>query len=96
MRDTPQPDPDEPEGGIVIVQVRSNYWLLEGEEHLSAMLSGLQPYPTPVRCLKFETEIAFKLFLPDCVPLGQLWGINPLIVERLRQQEHLVEIEPSE
>ncbi|MCL5777308.1 hypothetical protein M1105_09950 [Limibaculum sp. FT325] len=101
MRDTERPPPDdgpgdEPEDVIVIVQVRNNFWLLEGEEYLGAMLSGQKPYPTPVRCLKFETEIEFKLHLPDCVPLGELWGINPLIVERLRKQRHLLEITPPE
>lgn len=104
MRDTDQPPPggepgggpgEEPEDIIVVVQVRNNFWLLEGEEHLSAMLSGQTPYPTPVRCLQFETEIDFKLYLPDCVPLGQLWGINPLIIERLRRENELLEIRPS-
>ena len=95
MRDTGEDECEgEPEEMIVLVQVRQSYWCLAGEKYLGAMLSGLDYYPTPVRCMKFETEFDILRSFPEGLPLGELWGINPLIIERLRNQNHLVEIEP--
>ena len=88
-----------PNGGdgdrILLVQVREAYWLLEGEHHLNAMLSGLEPFPTPVRCVRFETEIELNLFLPEGQTLMSLWGINPAIITRLKENNELVTFESS-
>lgn len=85
------------EGGgdrIVLVEVNGSFWLLEGERFLNAMLSGLEPFPTPVQCVRFESEFDLNLFLPDGQTLMSLWGINPAIVNRLREKEELVLVQP--
>ncbi|MEM1383688.1 MAG: hypothetical protein AAF713_16745 [Pseudomonadota bacterium] len=91
MRDDMMGPPEEPGDRIVLVSVQDAYWLLEGEQHLKAMLSGLSPFPVPVRCITFETAFDLNLFLPDDTPVSGLWGINPLIIERLRRDEVLLE-----
>lgn len=82
-------------GRIVLVQVKNSYWLLEGEEHIDALLSGLRPYPKPVRCLAFDSEFELNLYLGDGQSLMNLWGINPLIVERLRKNNEMIDQQPG-
>ena len=80
---------------ILLVAVKESYWLLEGEPHLNAMLSGLEPFPKPVRCLRFESEFDLNLFLPDGQSVMTLWGINPAIIQRLKEKNELMVIDPS-
>ena len=93
MRDTQFEPGREPDDVIVIAQVNQSYWLLQGERHLSAMLSGLKPFPKPVRCVQFETLPELNVYLPEGLPLSDLWGINPLIIDRLRRENNLLEID---
>ncbi|MEM7059655.1 MAG: hypothetical protein AAF557_18880 [Pseudomonadota bacterium] len=95
--------PDEgffPERGsrdsIVLVEVNGSFWMLHGEEHLNAMLTNMNPYPKPVHFIRFETEFDARLYLPDGTSLMDLWGINPAIIERMRNAKELVEIEPKD
>ena len=79
-------------GKITLVSIQESYWMLEGTEFLSAMLTGLEYYPRPVRCLVFEDEFALNLFLGKAPMALELWGINPEIVDRLRRDKDLLEI----
>lgn len=80
---------------IVLVEVNGSYWMLYGEQHISAMLSNMAPYPKPVNFIRFETEFDARLYLPDGTSLMDLWGINPAIVDRMREAQELVEIQPD-
>ncbi|MFK7943558.1 MAG: hypothetical protein AB8B85_11685 [Paracoccaceae bacterium] len=80
------------EGRIVLAQVKSAYWLLEGEAYLSALLDKGAPYPTPVQCIDFGTEFDLMRMLPEGQGTGDLWAIHPDIVERLRRQDEIVTV----
>lgn len=85
---TPRPEDD---GKMVIVATEEQYWLLEGEEHISSMLAGRDEHPTPVICLTFASVFELQTFLPEGVALQALWAINPLIIERMRASGELEE-----
>lgn len=87
-----------PEGGgdprITLISVeRTNYYLFEGEVFLNQLLLSDGDFPRPVRCVHFTTVFEQKRFLGEGVSLAALWGINPEIVERLRQDDHLLEFD---
>ncbi|MEM7240061.1 MAG: hypothetical protein AAF501_19840 [Pseudomonadota bacterium] len=86
--------PEENEERIVLISCNESYWMLEGEDHIQAMLTDLKPFPKPVRCISFENQLDLALFLPKGTALNELWGINPLIVARLREKNQLIEISP--
>lgn len=94
MPDEGDYSPDDNEEKIVLVCVNDAYWMLEGEPHIKAMLTDLEPFPKPVRCISFENQLDLALFLPKGTVLNDLWGINPLIVARLRDKNQLIEISP--
>ena len=78
-------DGREPRPQIVLAGIGRTFWLLEGEEFLTAMLSGRKPYPKPVICLRFADAVELKLLLGPDVLLGELWGINPDVIDRLER-----------
>ncbi|SHN13242.1 hypothetical protein [Roseibium suaedae] len=77
-------------GGMLLAQVGNAYWLLEGEEHLDALLNGRDPYPTPVKCLRFSTASHLQSMMPEGQNTGQLWGVHPAIVERVKRRGELM------
>ena len=88
---TVEAEPAEEEtAGILLGQVANAYWLLEGEEHLDALLSGKAPYPTPVRCLRFSSSIHIQALMPEGQQAGHLWGVHPAIIERLKRRDELM------
>ncbi|WP_118136832.1 hypothetical protein [Oceanicella sp. SM1341] len=89
MRDLDDTHPEPPAPGIILAEVGQSYWLLEGEEHLSALLSNQAPYPRPVRCLRFDSDFAFRLFQSRAEGPASLWGINPAIIDRLKRHDEL-------
>lgn len=78
--------------GIVLIRAEGSCWLIEGERHMNAMLSNLEDFPRPVRCINFESRIEILAFLPDDAGLDELWAINPEIVARLERDGDLQEM----
>ncbi|MEM9145013.1 MAG: hypothetical protein AAGC57_02370 [Pseudomonadota bacterium] len=77
---------------ITIMFYNSRYWLIRGEEHLPNMLQNNGPYPKPVGCVIVKSHQTASSTLLKGKSLSDMWMINPLIVERLRNEEMLVEI----
>lgn len=96
MRDLDPHTPEPPREDILLAEVNGGFWLLEGEAHLDAMLANVPGYPTPVGCLRFESDFDLRLFLSarGLAP-GALWGIHPAIVARLRRKDELATIDPA-
>jgi hypothetical protein len=81
----------ETEDRIVLIGAEESYWLLNGEEYLSAMLSGEDYYPTPVIYYEYDSLFALNMDLEEGVALNSLWAIHPGIIGRLRREEHIEE-----
>jgi hypothetical protein len=90
MRDDQRGDGDRPQ--ITLLAINQTYWLYEGEDFLDEMLFGAGGYPVPVRCLVFRDAFELNLFIGEGRMLTKMWGINPDIVDRLRRDDHLVEM----
>lgn len=95
MRDHDHNPPEEPADFILLAQVGRAWWLLEGEAHLNALLSNLAPYPKPVRCLRFETELDLRMAMPEGLSPTALWSIHPGIVDRLIRNDELLMLDPA-
>lgn len=76
---------------IVLIGFGDSYWLLHGEEYLSAMLSGEEYYPTPVIYYEYDSMFELTLDLEEGTLIGSLWGIHPGIIGRLRREELIKE-----
>ena len=87
--------PDEVEievvESIVLIGAEESYWLLSGEEYLSAMLSAEEFYPTPVIYYEYDSMYELNMDLEEGVLLNSLWGIHPGIIGRLRREELIKE-----
>ncbi len=83
---------DTADEGIVLIRAEGSCWLIEGERHMNAMLTNLEYFPRPVRCINFESRFEMQAFLPDDASLDQLWAINPEIVARLQRDGDLQEM----
>ncbi len=81
----------EPEDQIVLIGSEDSYWLLQGEEYLSAMLSAEEFYPTPVIYYEYDSMYELSMDLEEGVLIGALWGIHPGIIGRLRREELIKE-----
>jgi hypothetical protein len=81
----------EPETGVTLIAVNQTYWLFEGAEYLNQVLLG-QGYPVPVKCVFFADSFEMKAYIGKDRVLTEFWGINPDIVERLRRDDHLLEL----
>ena len=102
MTPGPEPVPDP----ILLVRINESYWLLQGEAHLNALLAKSAPYPTPVRCLSFDSVIELRMALIRLAEaagetieppaLADLWGIHPAIVERLKRDQEFQLVAPEE
>ncbi|TZG32227.1 MULTISPECIES: hypothetical protein [Agrobacterium] len=84
---------DDGDEGILLVEVEQSFMLLDGEAHLSAMMSNEKPYPKPVRCLSLSSMAALEDLLPEGISPGALWSIHPAIVARLKENDELVAVE---
>ena len=93
MPDTsiPPEDGDGHEERMVILRINATYWLAEGKDYLNPMLVGGGYFPKPVVCIRFADPIALRTYLGPDRPVTSCWGINPDIIERLRQDGHLAE-----
>lgn len=79
----------EPEAGILLIGAEDNYWLLSGEDYLSAMLSGEEYFPKPVIYHEYDSLFELQLSLEEGLILNSLWGIHPGIIGRLKREEHI-------
>jgi hypothetical protein len=77
---------------VILAAVDDNYWVLKGEEHLDAILSGAD-YPVPVGCIRMASIMALRMELGGAVNLQSLWSVHPQIVGQLRVRNHLLEID---
>ena len=84
-------DDPKAEDRVVLIGAEESYWLLSGEEYLSAMLSGEEYYPTPVIYFEYDSLYELSMDLEEGVVLNSLWGIHPGIIGRLRREEHIKE-----
>lgn len=82
---------NDKESGILLVATGSAYWILEGEDYLSAMLSDEEYYPKPVRMINYQSSYDLQMDLPEGIFTGNLWGVNALIIERLRRLKDIIE-----
>lgn len=98
MRDTEatadRGGPDEPR--VTLLAVNGSYWLYDGEDLLNDMLFGRGAYPFRVRCVMFQSAIEVRKILGEGFQIGSLWNINAEIVERLRRENLLVEVLPTD
>jgi hypothetical protein len=76
---------------IVLIGAEESYWLLKGEDYLSAMLSAEGFYPTPVLYFEYDSMYELNMDLEEGVLLSSLWGIHPGIIGRLRREDHIKE-----
>lgn len=87
--------PIQSDDHVILAQVADTHWVLQGENHLNALLTGQGAYPTPVRSVIFESAAALDVFLQtQDVQLGSLWSVHPAIINRLKSNDELVEITP--
>ena len=76
---------------IVLIGAEKSYWLLKGEEYLSAMLSAEEFYPTPVIYFEYDSLYELNMDLEEGVLLSSLWGVHPGIIGRLRREDLIKE-----
>ncbi|MFV0492502.1 MAG: hypothetical protein ACK5M4_11845 [Pseudorhodobacter sp.] len=98
MRDNP--DHHEPHDGeeapMTLLAVNGGYWVYAGEEYLNDLLFGRGTYPFRVKCLQFESAFDVNRFTKGNVSITTLWRVNPDVIERLRRENLLIEISPTE
>lgn len=86
------PEKGEPEPEILLICVEKKHYMAEGEEYLSELLLVDGTFPTPIRCVKFQDAFEFGRITDGTVNLSDLWSINPEIINRLRKDGHLIEM----
>lgn len=84
------PEGEEPEI-ILIGMNRSEYFMLKGDDFLSQVLLVDGEYPKPILCVHFESVFDAKMSMGEGFSIAGLWGVNPAIVERLRNTDCLIE-----
>lgn len=82
---------NDAEETVVLIGHGENYWLLDGEKYLSAMLSAEEYYPTPVKFIEYDSLFELTLDLDESVLIGSLWAIHPGIIDRLRRDNLIIE-----
>lgn len=88
---TQNPPSARPE--IVLAEINDKHFLIDGEDHMNAMIIGDAPYPTPVLSLRFETTEKIEEVLGDDFNAAQYWKINDRVIDRLRQESALIEMD---
>ena len=80
--------------GVVLAACGSDtVWLLEGEEHMAALLSNAPGYPTPAVRLQFTDADAFTGFLsPHGMTPQSLWAIHPNIIARMEEADEIRDV----
>ena len=81
-----------PDDEIVLLGLEQSWWLYQGDDYLSPLISGQGSFPTPIRCLVFEDILQLRRYVGSAVSLIEFWGINPDVITRLRADGHLLEV----
>jgi hypothetical protein len=81
---------------ITLLAVNQGYWLYEGEDLLNDLLFGRGLYPFRVKCLRFSSTFELNRYTKGGVSIVSLWRINPDVIERLRHENLLIEIFPTD
>ena len=82
---------------VVIAGVDGQFWLLQGEAHLSALFTRSGGYPTPVLCAHFDSVMDLSdLLASEKVELDDLWSINADIINRLSRDNEVVDVVRSQ
>lgn len=76
---------------VTIMHFNGRYFLIRGEEFLNQLLAGSEGYPTPVACVTATSHKVADGAVASGVQIADLWMINPWVMERLREDGHLVE-----
>lgn len=85
--------PAEAEGyEIVMLGLNGRFWVLRGEEHLSAMLANRSGWPQPAAAVMLESHAQLVSVLPEGADIGDMHMVNGWIVERLRGDAQIVEL----
>jgi hypothetical protein len=93
MGSIPGSDPERgEEPDIILVALeKTNYFMYKGDEHLNQLLLMDGEYPKPVLCVHFETLFEAKRIVGEDFSLMACWAIHPAIIERLRNEDCLIE-----
>ncbi|MCH2164938.1 MAG: hypothetical protein MK098_09840 [Marinovum sp.] len=92
MNDTQTKELPETQPEITLIAFdRKSFFLFDGEQHLNQLLLADGEFPKPVLCVHFASKFDASLTLGEDVGLGDLWGIHPEIIERLRDTDCLIE-----
>ncbi|WP_090075023.1 hypothetical protein [Cohaesibacter marisflavi] len=98
--DNTTPDETVSENGtaasILIAQLDEGYWLIEGDQHLAALLSAEEPYPTPVYCVRFASKFEMASLPSGGIDTADLWAIHTGIIDRLKRENQLVLVDYSQ
>lgn len=86
---------EEPQITLISVE-RQTYHLFEGEEFLNQLLLVDGEFPCPVRCIHFTSTLELKVFLGEGKNLSHFWAINPAVIDRLRRNEQLLEVDSQQ
>lgn len=86
-------DPPSARPAIVLAEINHKHFLIDGEDHMNAMIIGDAPYPTPVLSLRFGTTKKIEEVLGDDFNAAQYWKINDRVIDRLRQESALIEMD---
>jgi hypothetical protein len=98
MRDTnaERDDGFGQEPRMTLLAVGGGYWLYEGEDFLNDMLFGRGAYPFRIRCMMFRDAFELRAVFGETFSVATLWRINPDVIERLRRENLLIEVSPSD
>lgn len=79
---------------VTIISTNNVAYLLEGEDHLDALLGVNGEYPLPVCYMEFASAFEISVELGRPVPLGDLWQINTAVIDALRRRGELDQTYP--
>lgn len=89
-------DTSQTTGQIVIAGAGNSFWLLQGEDHLGALLEGSENYPTPVLCARFASvDDLDDLLASEDTDRADLWEIQSAIITRLGHRGELQDLVSS-
>ncbi len=91
-QETQESEGFDSECAIVLIGIgKTQFFLYRGDEYINQLLLKDGDFPTPVRCLNYNSIIDVRLGLGEVVNVSQYWGIHPDIVARLRDADDLIE-----
>lgn len=80
-----------PSDDILLVAIDGSYYLAMGDQYLDQIMIVDGDFPSPITCLKFRDLLHLNIFSNGKATIADLWAINPIIIERLRKDQHLLE-----